>query len=100
MTFDAATWYDLIERPELARQRYLAVAATDAKELGTQAELRLASMALRERKAEECVRRCRVVLERPGVDRLEVLALMGRAYESQRQYRLAADCFAGRVPGE
>jgi tetratricopeptide (TPR) repeat protein len=100
MTYDAATWYDLTERPELARQRYLAVAATDARELGAQAELRLAAMALRQRKAEECVRRCRAVLDRPGVDRPEVLALMGRAYESQRQYRLAADCFAGRVPGE
>lgn len=100
MTFDTATWYDLIERPEQARQRYLAVAATDAKELGAQAEFRLAAMALRERNAGECVRRCRAVLERPGADRLEVLSLMGRAYESQRQYRLAADCFAGRVPGE
>jgi hypothetical protein len=100
MTFDAAAWYDLLDRPEQARQRYLAVAATDSRGLGAKAELRLASIALRQRNAEECVRRCRAVVGRAGVDRPEVLALMGRAYESRRQFRLAADCFAGRVPAE
>lgn len=100
MTFDAAQWYDLLDRFEPARQRYLAVAAADAKGLGSQAEFRLAGMAYRQRHADECIRRCRTLLDRPGMDRAEVLGLMGRAYELQRNYRLAADCFAGRVPVE
>jgi tetratricopeptide (TPR) repeat protein len=100
MTFDVAEWYELSEKTEPARQRYLAVAATDPKGLGPQAELRLAEMACRERDTEECIRRCRVLLKQKSVDQAEVLAVMGRAYELQRNYRLAADCFAGRVPVE
>lgn len=100
MTFDAAEWYDLIDRYEPARQRYLAVAAVDPKGLGSKAELRLAGIALRLGNADECLRRCRAVLDRPGVERGEVLSLMGRGYEQQRNYRLAAECFAGRVPAE
>ncbi|MBN9120338.1 MAG: tetratricopeptide repeat protein [Planctomycetes bacterium] len=100
MTFDAAAWCDLSERVGPARQRYLAVAATDPKGLGPQAELRLAAMALRAGDPDECLRRCRGLAARSGVDRSEVLALMGRGYEVKRNYRLAAECFAGRVPAE
>jgi hypothetical protein len=100
MTFDTATWYDLLDEFEPARQRYLAVAATDPKGLGAQAELKLAGMALRQGDPAECLRRCWAVLDRPGVDRADVLSLMGRGYEQQRNYRLAAECFAGRVPTE
>lgn len=100
MTFDAAEWYDLSERRDAARQRYLAVAATDPKGLGPKAELKLAGMALRNGNADECVRRCRALIDRPGVERLEVLSLMGRGYEVRRNYRLAAECFGGRVPVE
>jgi tetratricopeptide (TPR) repeat protein len=100
MTFDAGAWYDLSERFELARTRYRAVAATDPKGLGPQADLRLAAMALRAGNTDECLRRCRGLLDRSGIDRDEVLKLMGRGYEVKRNYRLAAECFAGRVPPE
>jgi tetratricopeptide (TPR) repeat protein len=100
MTFDAAAWYDLSDRFESARQRYRAVAATDPKGLGSQAELRLAALALRTGNADECLRRCRGLLDRSGAHRTEVLALMGRGYEVKRNYRFAAECFAGRVPLE
>ena len=100
MTFDAAAWYDLCDRPEPARQRYRAVAATDPKGLGPQAELRLADMALRAGAVDDCIRRCRGLAGRPGADRSEVLVLMGRGYEAKRNYRSAAECFAGRVPAE
>ena len=100
MTFDAAGWYDLSERTEPARRRYRAVAVTDPKGLGTVAELRLAALALRTGDPDECLRRCRGLLGRPGTDRAEVLVLMGRGYELKRNYRFAAECFAGRVPPE
>ena len=98
MTFEAAEWYDLIDRREAARPRYLAVAATDPKGLGPKAVLKLAGIALRAGHADECIRRCRAIADRPGVDRSEVLALMGRGYEARRNYRQAAECFAGHVP--
>lgn len=100
MTFDAAAWYDLSERFELARSRYRTVAATDPKGFGPQAELRLAAMALRTGNTDECLRRCRGLLDRSGIERNEVLKLMGRGYETKRNYRFAAECFAGRVPPE
>jgi hypothetical protein len=100
MTFDVAEWYDLLDRADAARQRYLAVAATDPKGLGPKAELRLAELALRERKVDECLRRCRALLGRAEAERAAVLAVMGRGYELKRNYSAAADCFAGRVPAE
>lgn len=100
MTFEAAEWYALINRNEDARQRFLAVSAVDAKGYGPQAEFHLASMALRGGNTADCLSRCRRLLTRPGADSNEVLTLMGRAYEVQRNYRAAAECFAGRVPPE
>lgn len=100
MTFDAATWYDLSERADLARQRYRAIAVTDPKGFGPLAELRLAAMSLRAGATDDCVRRCRALLDRPGVERTDVLALLGRAYEAKRNYRAAAECFGGRAPAE
>ncbi len=100
MTYTVAEWYDVLGRPDEARQRYLAIAATDPAGLGPSAHLRLAEMALRERKADECLGRCRALLKREGIDRAAVLALMGRGYELQRNFRAAAECFSGRVPAE
>lgn len=100
MTFDAATWYDLSERADQARQRYRVIAATDPKGFGPQAELRLAAMSLRTGAADDCIRRCRALLDRTGADRSEVLMLLGRGYEANRNHRAAADCFGGRVPAE
>jgi hypothetical protein len=100
MMFDAAAWYDLSDQTERARRRYRAVAATDQKGYGLRAELALADMRLREGATDDCLRRCRELLDRPGVARADVLELMGRAYEAKRNYRYAAECYGGRVPAE
>ncbi|QJW98035.1 hypothetical protein FTUN_5615 [Frigoriglobus tundricola] len=100
MTYEAAEWYDLLDRRDAARPRYLAVAATDPKGLGPKAELKLAALALRAGNPDDCIRRCRAIADHSGVERAEVLALMGRGYEARRNYRQAAECFAGRVPTE
>jgi tetratricopeptide (TPR) repeat protein len=100
MLFDAGTWYDLSDRPERARARYQAIAAADPTGLGPLSELRLAAMSLRAGAADDCVRRCRKLVGRAGVDPSDVLSLMGRGYEAKRNYRSAAECFAGRVPKE
>lgn len=98
MVYDAADWYALADKPAEARERFLAVAVLDPKGLGPRAELRLADLDLAAGRAADCVRRCRALAARPGAPRAEVLALMGRAYEAQKDYRAAAECYSGRVP--
>jgi tetratricopeptide (TPR) repeat protein len=100
MAFEVAEWYDAREQADPARQRYLALAVTDPKGYGPKAELRLAQLALREQNLDDCLRRCRTLLTRAGADRTATLATMGRAYELRRNYRAAAECFAGRAPEE
>lgn len=98
MTYDAGEWYALAGDAATARQRMLAVAALDPNGLGPRAELRLADLELRAGRAAECVRMCRALVARAGAPRAEVLALMGKAYEVQKNFRAAAECYGGKVP--
>ncbi|MBA4065271.1 MAG: hypothetical protein C0501_16480 [Isosphaera sp.] len=100
MTFEAAARFDELDVRPAARQRYLAVAATDPRGYGPRAGLRVADLAARDGRGAECVARCRGLVGSPGLGRDEVLAVMGRGYELVKDYRRAAECFAGRVPAE
>lgn len=100
MTLAAAEHLWALDRVGPARQRFLAVATVDPVGLGLTAELRLAELAAREGDGAGCVARCRRLLARPGADPAEVLPVMARGFELNRQYRAAADCLAGRVPAE
>ncbi len=100
MTFTAAARYDHLDMRKQARTRYAALAAADPDTFGAQSELRLAALDAREGNGAEAVRRCRSLLNRAGVERTEVLAVMGHGYELQKKFGHAAECFAGRVPGK
>lgn len=100
MHMEIAERYDELNLWDQARQRYLIVMALDPAGHGPRAELRVAEFALRDRRADECVRRCLNVVGRPGIDRTKLLALLGRAYEMQGKFRDAAECFAGRLVTE
>jgi tetratricopeptide (TPR) repeat protein len=100
MLFEAADWYDQSDKRAEARQRYQAIAAVDPERLGARAQLRMAELAAREGRGRECVSRCRTLVGHPEVEPTDLLAVMGRGYELMREYRKAADCFAGRVPPE
>ncbi|MBX9582082.1 MAG: tetratricopeptide repeat protein [Gemmataceae bacterium] len=100
MTFESAEYLWGLDRLGPARQRFLAVAAVDPTGLGLTAELRLAELAARVGRGADCVDRCRRLLVRPGADPAEVLPVMARGYELEGRHRAAADCLAGRVPGE
>jgi hypothetical protein len=39
-------------------------------------------------------------LKSEEAEKQAVLAVMGRGYELKKDFRAAADCFAGRVPAE
>jgi tetratricopeptide (TPR) repeat protein len=100
MTFTVAE--RLLERDDRsgARQRFLAVAAADPEGLGPKAELRIADLAARDGKGLDCIQRCRALIGRPNVDMSELLSVLGRGYELEKQYGQAAEAFAGRIPAE
>jgi tetratricopeptide (TPR) repeat protein len=100
MAFDAAEHFYRSDSRRSARARFLAVTVADPTGLGPLAQLRLADLAARDGRGAECVGRCRAALGKPGVEQDDVLRVMGRGFELERQYRLAAECFAGRVPAE
>jgi tetratricopeptide (TPR) repeat protein len=98
MTFEAARRFDQLDLRYQARQRYLAVTVMDPEGFGPLAQLRVADLAGRDGRGVECVQRCRKLIDRPGIERAELLAIMGHGYELQKKYRQAAECFAGQVP--
>lgn len=100
MTYEAARRFDQLDLRHEARQRYLAVTVMDPEGLGPIAQLRVADLAARDGRGVECVQRCRTLIDQPGIDRTEILAIMGHGYELQKKYRQAAECFAGRIPHE
>ena len=100
MTFEAAEFFAALDRRAAARTRFLAVAAADPDGLGPRAGVRVAELAARDGRGAECVRRCRAAAGRPGVELDELLPVMGRGFELEGKYRLAAECFAGRLPAE
>jgi tetratricopeptide (TPR) repeat protein len=100
MLFEAAERYNELDLRAEARKRYVVVSATESNDWAARAELRLAELAIRDRRGDECIRRCQALLGRDGVERSEVLDRMGRGYELLKMYRSAADCFAGKAPGE
>jgi tetratricopeptide (TPR) repeat protein len=100
LTFEAAERYDQLDLRAEARKRYAVVAATDTQEFGPKAAFRMANLALRDGRGGECVQRCRTLIGNSVVDQNELLDVMGRGYELLKQYRRAAECFAGRVPAE
>ena len=98
MTLAVAEYLDELGEVGPARQRYLAVAAAGPGEPGAIARFRLAGLALRAGSPDDCLALCRTVIDSAGVDRRELLRLMGRAYERKQQPLLAAQCFAGTFP--
>jgi tetratricopeptide (TPR) repeat protein len=100
MTFDVAEYMYRQGDRQGARQRYLAVAATDPSGLGSRSEVRLADLAARSGLGAECVARCRRAVGGKNVDEAELLRVMGGGYELLGQRLRAAECFAGRVPAE
>ena len=62
------------------------------------AQLKLAELSFREGAWDECLAACRTLHESAGVSRKETLQLMGRVYERLNKDRLAAECYAGRLP--
>jgi tetratricopeptide (TPR) repeat protein len=63
------------------------------------AAFQLAKLDLEAKRLDACLDRCRQLMDDgAGLNAAEVLTVMGRAYERQGRFALAAQCFAGQVP--
>lgn len=84
-------------RRDEAKVRFTALATQEGL-WPIRAQLRLADIALREGKTNDCLARCQALLKAKKGDKTEVLTLMGRAYQLAGDHRRAAKCFAGEMP--
>jgi tetratricopeptide (TPR) repeat protein len=82
-----------------ARQLFSSVVTMQRPPWTHRAQLKLAELALLDKRPQECLQRCRQVLEEhPSADVSNTLKLMGRAFDQLGDHRQAARCFAGRMP--
>jgi tetratricopeptide (TPR) repeat protein len=98
MNSEAADALIALARPERARPRLEMLFQTGSPRWSARAGLRLAELDLLAGQSDRCLNRCRDLLDRPGVDRPAVLALMSRTYTARREFTQAAEALAGRVP--
>lgn len=96
--FASAEGWRSMGRLSEARQRYLTVAAVDDRELGLDAELRLAEMAVNEGQGAEGLKRAYRVWKSREIESEPLLRIMGRGFEQIGDPLSAAMCFSGRVP--
>jgi tetratricopeptide (TPR) repeat protein len=91
--------YALADDRERARQLFLSIVKMKSPKWANLAQLRLAEIALLQKKPQECLQRCQLVLQaQPAADVTSTLKLMGRAFDQLGDYRQAARCFAGQLP--
>ena len=89
-------WADGKREPAL--KLLTALATSGQGKWGRAARLRLASIALSDGQAQQCLTACTALLhDNDAVDRPVVLRLMGTAYEQLGEFQNAAKCFAGEA---
>ncbi|MFO0969996.1 MAG: tetratricopeptide repeat protein [Gemmataceae bacterium] len=80
-------------------RKYLESIAAVKTPAGPWARFRLARLDLDEGKTLPCLERSRLLLHEPSnVPHVDILRLMGEAYERRREHDKAAKCFAGECP--
>jgi tetratricopeptide (TPR) repeat protein len=99
LVHESAGVWSMLGRVKEARSRYGTVAALDERDLGLDAELKLAAMDLDDDRADEALRRAYRVWRARGDASKEMLGIMARGYERLGRYTAAAECYSGRVPG-
>ena len=98
MKFAIAEQHQRDQQPAEAKAGWLELATSGEGVWKNKAQLKLAELALSDGAWDECLTACRALHESVGVSRKETLQLMGRAYERLNNDRLAAECYAGRLP--
>jgi tetratricopeptide (TPR) repeat protein len=87
------------QQRDRARQLLTSVAEMENSKWTARARLRLAEIALDDKRPDDAVRWCkRAILTRAGADIPAVLKVMGRAFEQLGDFAQAARCYAGKMP--
>lgn len=98
MKFAIAEQHQRDQQPAEAKAGWQELATSGEGTWKNKAQLKLAELALSDGAWDECLAACRALHESVGVSRKDTLQLMGRAYERLNNDRLAAECYAGRLP--
>ena len=99
LTLELAEEYWAANKPGAALPLYQKLVAGGPSNEGKRARLRLAEIALAEKKTQDCLKCCRELLqEKTGVDVPTVLRLMARAYEQNGEHDKAIRCLSGQLP--
>ena len=99
LTLALAEAYSTLDRHEAAIKMYRRVIEGGVSNGARRARLRLAEIALGEKKPQECLKSCRELLQQKvGVDVPVVLRLMAAAYEQLGERDKAIRCLQGELP--
>jgi tetratricopeptide (TPR) repeat protein len=99
LTLELAEEHWAADKPEAALPLYQKLISGDSSKEGKRARLRLAEIALAEKKSQDCLKFCRELLqEKAEVDVPAVLRLMAQAFEQNGEHDKAIRCLSGQLP--
>jgi tetratricopeptide (TPR) repeat protein len=97
-----ASHYQADNQLEKARVLLATLSSSETDQLAVQARLRSAELALEQRKPDEAIAVCRLLMEsnKTSTTQRASLRIMGQAYELKKDHQAAIYCFAGMLPDE
>ena len=99
LTLELAEEHWSADKTEAALPLYQKLIAEGSSNEAKRARVRLAEIALVEKKPQDCLKCCRELLqEKAGVDVAAVLRLMAQAYEQTGEHDKAIRCLSGQLP--
>lgn len=98
MTFALADYELANGRPESAEAKWRSLCTATPNRLTDKARFRLAEIAYKDGRYQECLEACEMIHQGEGVALIEIQKLMGRAFEQLGQFGIAARCYAGQYP--
>ena len=97
-----ASHYQADNQLEKARVLLATLSSSETDQLAVQARLRSAELALEQRKPDEAISVCRLLMESDKTSKTQraSLRIMGQSYELKKDHQAAIYCFAGMLPDE
>lgn len=95
-----ASHYQADNQLEKARVLLASLSSSETDQLVVQARLRSAELALEQRKPDEAIAVCRLLMKSDKTSKTQraSLRIMGQAYELKKDHQAAIYCFAGMLP--
>jgi tetratricopeptide (TPR) repeat protein len=95
-----ASHYQADNQLEKARVLLATLSSSETDQLAVQARLRSAELALEQRKPDEAISVCRILMKSDKTSKTQraSLRIMGQAYELKQDHQAAIYCFAGMLP--